>query len=194
MARIDRIASEEELVAAATALEAEAARRYRYLAAWWEAQGHRQLTALFDRLAAMEAEHVIAVRSRSRSRSRSRDAGFNVAHEPHPRPSGRDEDAWRSALLTPRGALSLAIDEEVKAAAFYVAVAAEAGTPGLRQLAEEFAREERVHAALLRRFRRIEFRAARARPRQPEGRGAARMPHSASCDSANGGTPPFREE
>lgn len=156
MAQAVQFISEEELLAAAAALEVEAVRSYRYLAAWWEARGHRELTVLFDQLAAMEAEHVAA------ARVRTPDAVPAVASEAMQRPAPPDDDTWRSALLTPYAALSFAVREEENAAAFYGRVATEAASPALRALATTLAGEERMHAALLRRFRRAAFHVARA--------------------------------
>lgn len=156
MAQAAQFISEEELLAAAAVLEVEAVRSYRYLAAWWEARGHRELTVLFDQLAAMEAEHVAV------ARVRTPDVVPAVAAEPMQRPAPPDDDAWRSALLTPYAALSFAVREEENAAAFYVRVAAEAASPSIRALATTLAGEEREHAALLRRFRRAAFHGARA--------------------------------
>jgi rubrerythrin len=156
MAQAAQFMSEEELLAIAAVLEVEAVRNYRYLAAWWEARGHRELTVLFDRLAAMEAEHVAA------ARERTPDIVPAVAAEPGKRPAPPDDDAWRSALLTPYAALAFAVREEENAAAFYFRVAAEAASPALRALATTLAGEEREHAALLRRFRRAAFHVARA--------------------------------
>lgn len=156
MAHAAQFFTEEELLAAAAALEVEAVRSYRYLAAWWEAQGHRELTALFDQFAAMEVEHVAAARARNPGVVPARAAEYL------PRPAPPDHDAWRSALLTPYAALSFAVREEENAAAFYLRVAEQAATPAIRMLAETLAREERGHAALLRRLRRAAFHVARA--------------------------------
>lgn len=156
MAQAAQFFTEEELLAAAAALEVEAVRSYRYLAAWWEAQGHRELTALFDQFAAMEVEHVAAARARNPGVLPA------PAREHLPRPAPSDDEAWRSALLTPYAALSFAVREEENAAAFYLRVAEQAATPAIRMLAQTLAREERAHAALLRRLRRAAFHVARA--------------------------------
>lgn len=162
------IATVEELLTAALALEVAAARRYRYLAAWWEAQGDRDLTALFDRLAELEQEHATAVLGR----------GLGVADTLHPAatdlPPGEDV-AWQSALLTPYRALAFAVREEQRAFAFYAEVAAYAATPALRALAEDLARDELEHAAILRRARRAAFRNERRREKDPPPADAAAL-------------------
>jgi rubrerythrin len=172
------IASEEDLLIAAASLEAAAARRYRYLAAWWEAQGERALTALFDRLAALEKEHVAAVLARRP------EAGIVPLPNSTCGPPPLDDAAWRSALLTPYRALSLAVREEERAFAFYAEVAAHAATSALRALAEELARDELDHAAILRRARRAAYRDERAhRPPPPPADLAAFETRSAAWEA-----------
>lgn len=149
------IASVDDLLAAAAAMEAAAVRRYHWLAAWWEAEGERDLAGLFARLAEMEAAHLAALGEP--------DAPPPATPEPSP---DADAVAWRSALLTPYRALSLAVRAEEEAFAFYAEVAAHAAAPGLRAQAEDLARAELGHAALLRTARRAAFRAER-RPRPP---------------------------
>lgn len=144
-------ASAAELLAVAASLEAESARRYRYLAAWWEAQGDRELTALFDRLAQMEQAHLAAVQTRRSDQP----ARVLPTAEP-PLPPCEDAD-WRSALLTQYRALSFAVRQEERAFAFFTEVAAQAPSAAVRALAEELARDELEHAAMLRQARRVAF-------------------------------------
>jgi rubrerythrin len=151
--------SMNDFLAVALSLEIEAARRYRYLAAWWESRGERELTALFDRFAALEADHAAAVQARNSAVSPAPTMVQSLA------PRRPDDGAWHSALLTPYSALALAVDEEERAWAFYRDVAAQAVDPGVRALAEALAREEREHAALLRRSRRAAFHTAVASTR-----------------------------
>ena len=133
----------------AAALEAAAMRRYRHLAAWWAAEGEPELAALFARLAEMEARHAAAFGP--------------IAEETYSPPPTPDEDdaLWQSALLTPYRALSLAVRAEEHAFATYASIAAHAATPALRAQAEDLAREELEHAAILRRSRRAAFHSER---------------------------------
>jgi rubrerythrin len=149
------IATEEELMALAVALEAEAAQRYRDLADWAEARDEPELVALFNELSAMEAEHEATVQSASRHR---------LGHEVAPtRLSSQvlsqfNDPTLRSALLTRYRALSIAVRSEERAFAFYAEVAAYATTPSVRAMAEELARAELEHAAVLRVARRAAYR------------------------------------
>lgn len=152
------IQSEDDLLSVALALEEEAARRYRELADWARDRGSADLATLFVALAAMEAEHEEAVKSHNPAA-----AG---------RPIDPDRVRWRlptrfqdgelrSELLTPYRALSIAVRNEERAFAYYTYVAAQTQREDIRALAEELARGELDHAALLRRERRRAFRAER---------------------------------
>ncbi|MBX5471090.1 MAG: hypothetical protein IRZ23_01345 [Acetobacteraceae bacterium] len=158
------IASEEELLAVAAALEAEAARRYRALAQWAERRGEKALAELFSNLEKMEQGHESDIAGLARKRL-GHAINLNLAREKIPRLF--DDEALRSALLTPYRALSLAVRHEVQAFAFFTDVAAYATTPSLRALAEDLARAELDHAAILRRFRRAAFHAEQPRPPLP---------------------------
>ena len=58
-------------------------------------------------------------------------------------------------------ALAIAVRNKERAFAFYSYIAAEARSPGVRALAEDLARDELEHAAVLRRERRRAFRRER---------------------------------
>lgn len=172
------ITSPEQLRAVAAARGARVVRQYRALAQRWEVQGEGELAALFDRLAEMKQAHVAAL-----------GAGAGATQKPAPgeglpssdgmawhsalltRRSPRrseqarppDDLAWDSALLTPYRALSLAVRTEEEAFAVYAEVAAHATMPATRELAENLARAELEHAAILRRARRTAFHASRGR-------------------------------
>ncbi len=141
--------SARTLQATAAGLEVAALRRYRHLAAWWAAEGEAELAALFARLAEMEASHAAAFGP--------------IAEETESPPPAADEDdaLWQSALLTPYRALSLAVRAEERAFATYASIAAHAATPALRAQAEDLARAELEHAAILRRARRAAFHSER---------------------------------
>jgi rubrerythrin len=155
------IASEKDLLSAAATLEAAAARRYRTLAGWWETQGDPALATLFDRLAAMEEEHAASVMTRWAAAPAATSTAGAAS------PPAFEDPTWHSALLTPYRALSLAVRAEEQAFAFYANVAAHASTPAMRTLAEDLARAELDHAAILRRARRAAFRDERGPPPPP---------------------------
>lgn len=151
---------EEDFCAAAAALEAAGARRYRYLAAWWEARGHRALTALFDTLAAREQAQLNALQAQH-----PRAASL----PPHPgwRLPSLGGAAWRSALKAPQLAIAFAAREEEWTCLFYTGVALRAATPAMRELAAALAGAERDHAGIVQEVRRAAFPDLPGQQRQP---------------------------
>jgi rubrerythrin len=151
-----RISSVDELLAVAQALEREAAARYRDLSARMERQGDLEMAAQFNTLGEMEELHADEVADRGQSLLGRPPAPLRVGWE---MPPGYDEEEARGATLGPYQALAFAVRSEERAFAFYAYVAAEAESSAVRALAEDLAREELKHAALLRRYRRRAFRA-----------------------------------
>ncbi len=153
-----RIGSADELLAVAQTLEREAAARYRGLSARMGRQGDAGMAAQFDILADIEDRHASHVADRSRAL---------LGHTPDPArvswdiPAGYDEEEARGATLGAYQALAFAVRNEERAFAFYTYVAAEAEDLDVRALAEELARDELEHAALLRHLRRRAFHAKR---------------------------------
>jgi rubrerythrin len=90
-------------------------------------------------------------------------------------PENFDEEEASSRLLTPYLALAIAVRNEDRAFAFFCYVAAEAADDEIRVLAEELAKEELTHAALLRRERRKVYR---DRPRIAEASGHGALPET----------------
>jgi rubrerythrin len=158
---LPRIQSEEELLVIACALEAKAARHYRDLAHWAADTALEELAALFRGLAEMKEAHVGAVRARG---GRLPGRPLEPAGARWNDPTNVDEEEARSSRLTPYRVLAIAVRNEERAFTFYAYVAAEAGSPGLRALAEDLARDELEHAAILRRERRRAFRGERSSP------------------------------
>jgi rubrerythrin len=150
-----RIASAEELMAVAHALEREAAGRYRDLSHRMRLQGEEDLAELFAFLSRIEEKHAERVDERTRA---------IVGKPPDPArvrwelPEHFDEESGRSYLLTPYRALAIAVRNEERAFAFFSYLAAGAEDQRIRRLAEEFAKDELDHAALLRRERRKAWR------------------------------------
>ena len=148
----------DALLAVAAALEREAAARYRALSARMARQGDAAMAAQFDSLAGMEDAHAGEVAKRSQEllghAPAIRGAGWEL-------PPTYDEEEARGATLSPYQALAFAVRNEERAFVFYTYVAAEAEDPAVRALAEELARDELEHAALLRRHRRRAFHSER---------------------------------
>lgn len=153
-----RVRSADDLLAVAQALEQEAAARYRALSARMARQGDVSMAAQFDVLAGIEDRHASHVLDRSH---------VLLGHSPKAvgaswdMPAGYDEDEARGATLGPYQALAFAVRNEERAFTFYTYVAAEAEDPEVRALAENLARDELEHAALLRHYRRRAFHAER---------------------------------
>jgi rubrerythrin len=145
------VTSAEHLMAIAHALEREAARRYRELAARMHSQGEAALAALFAFLAEIEDKHVAQVEARATEITGHMPDAAQMAWDV---PENFDEEEARSAALSPYRALAIAVRNEERTFVFYSYVAASAATPALQRLAEQFALEELGHASLLRRERR----------------------------------------
>jgi len=73
-------------------------------------------------------------------------------------PENFDEEEARSHLLTPYRALAIAVRNEERAFAFFTYLAANAENEDVRRLAEQSAKDELDHAAVLRRERRKAWR------------------------------------
>ena len=145
------IRSAPELYAHAIAIEREAAERYCELAARMQDEGREDLARVFQMLAGLESEHLQTLEARTRG----------VALPPigadryHWLDAGAPETAARQLvyrLMTPRMAIAIALQAEVRAQAFFERVMLTAEDPALRALAREMAAEEQEHAALLARL------------------------------------------
>lgn len=150
-----RVASVDELIAIAHAMEREAGKRYRQFSQRMRIQGENEVAALFAFLAGIEDKHADQVDARSRT---------IVGKAPDPAdirwelPENFDEEEASSYLLTPYRALAIAVRNEERAFAFYSYLAAGTEDEKVRQFAEEFAKDELDHAGLLRRERRKAWR------------------------------------
>lgn len=155
-----KIGSSDELLAVAAALEREAAARYRALSARMARQGDASMATQFNFLADIEDRHASHVAERGRAllghAPDLRNAGWDL-------PSTYDEEEARGATLGAYQALAFAVRNEERAFVFYTYVAAETKDPEVRALAEELARNELEHAALLRHHRRSAFHTQRPR-------------------------------
>ena len=147
-----------ELMAAARAMEREAAVRYEALAEEMARHGNRELAALFADLGAEEREH----EARMGRRVRDDDARPPAPLRWRP-PEATDREAEEEAggvwLMTPHRALCLAVENEERAFAFFSRIAAGIEDRPLRQMAEALAKEELEHVVRLRLERRRAWRA-----------------------------------
>jgi rubrerythrin len=146
-----------ELLRLAATLEQRAATRYRTLSETMRQRGEGDLARLFAFLAALEEKHTKQVMARGPVA-----APADAAPVPGTGlPDRFDDEAARSASLTPYRALALAVREEESCFALYSYIAATASSAEVHRLAEALAKEELEHAALLRRKRRRAYRAER---------------------------------
>jgi rubrerythrin len=156
------VGSAEELMAMAQAVEKETARFYRELAARMRARDDERLARLFDFLAAIEDKHLVELGRRAAELLGEAPLREAAAWQ---MPNSFDEEEGSSRLLTPYRALAIAVRNEDQAFAFYSYLAAEAPNEQARKIAEELAKEELAHAALLRRERRKAYHADESRDR-----------------------------
>jgi rubrerythrin len=137
-----------ELYAHAIAIEREAAERYTELALRMHDEGREDLARVFDMLALLEGGHRDAMLART--------VGVLLPAIPRGQYRWLGDVAPETAahdlvmrLLTPRGALAIALLAEQRAQAFFEGVFATCHDPALRALAREMAAEEQEHVALI---------------------------------------------
>lgn len=140
-----------ELYAHAIAIEREAAERYAELAGRMQDEGREDLGRVFQMLADLESEHLQTLEARTL------DVALPAVAADRYRwlESGAPETAARELvyrLMTPRMAIAVALQAEIRAQAFFERVMMTADDPALRSLAREMAAEEQEHAALLARM------------------------------------------
>jgi len=140
------IRTAEDLLAHAIAIEREAGARYSELGERMRDLGNDAVAELFLRLARLESEHEHELERRAAGMALPRvEPGRYAWYE-----DGAPEAAARDLvlnLLTPHVALKIALNAEVRAAAFFESARKQASDPALRELAAEMAAEEGVHIA-----------------------------------------------
>ncbi len=151
------VESPQALLALAWSLENQAAQRYFELAQSMRLRNEGRLAALFDFLACIEEKHAAQVAQRAEDNNSATPA--SAAISPQEVPENFDAEAGESSLLTPYRALAIAVRNETRAFTFYSYLAATAPNESVRNMAEEFAKQELTHADLLRRERRKAYRA-----------------------------------
>lgn len=148
------IGSAAQLMAMAHALEQEAARRYRELAARMHLRNEQPLADLFQFLASIEEKHAAHILDSGPMPAQP----FVTGQISWDVPENFDEEEGSSRRLTPYRALAVAVRNEDRAFAFYSYIVAHAPDDATRRLAEQLAKDELDHAFLLRRERRKAFR------------------------------------
>jgi len=152
------ITSVDELLAIAHAMELEAGRSDHM-----RLKAEEQLASLFDFLARIEDKHAQEIDARAKAVIGKAVDPTRVRWE---LPENFDEEEVRSHLLTPYRALAIAVRNEERAFAFFTYLATHAEDDDVRRLAEQSAKDELDHAALLRRERRKMWRSQDRREMQ----------------------------
>ncbi len=179
------IGSAGDFFAVAQAMKREAAARYAALSQQARMQSLPEVADLFDRLAGEEEDLERRLSGWSQAPGEAAQEQMQVTW---PLPPAFDNEAGdvltNSQLATPYRVLSMAVRHEERVFAFWIYVAAHAGTPHMRQLAENMAHEELNHAAALRQARRRAYHAMRRDSRLPRARSVAdRMGEAAILES-----------
>ena len=140
-----------ELYAHAIAIEREAAERYGELALRMQDEGREDLARVFQLLADLESEHLQTLEARTLDVALPAIASDRY----HWLEAGAPETAARELvyrLMTPRMALAIALQAEMRAQAFFERVFMTCDDPALRALAREMAAEEQGHVQLIERL------------------------------------------
>ncbi len=143
------IATVDDLLARAYAMELEAMERYEEFAAQLELHSNRDVAGLFRKLAGAERKHAEEMARSLAARGIAVAAGAALAV-----PGGEGlETALGDALhylMTPHHALEIALRNELSAFAFFANLAHSEAPDEIRRLAGEFAQEEKLHIELVR--------------------------------------------
>ncbi|MCL2716571.1 MAG: ferritin family protein [Alphaproteobacteria bacterium] len=134
-----------EFFAQALAIETEASERYGLLADQMEVHNNREITAIFRKMANIEAKHRDEIRRRAGDALvEGRPASFTWLGPDGP--EAIDLEAVHY-LMTPYRALMLARYNEERAAKYFEAIAQATTDPEIAVFAAELARDEHEHVA-----------------------------------------------
>lgn len=154
------LASLDQLLAIARAMEREAIEGYQALSRRMSAMGRPDLTAVFNALVLEETGHLSKVDEWRHASGREEiDIAATAPHDLF-----QDEGAATVApeLMSAYRAFSTAVRNEERAFAFWTYVSAHAQSDAIKDAAERMAREELGHVSTLRKERRKAFHAERA--------------------------------
>lgn len=142
------IASADDLLAHAFAMESEAADRYLDLADQMEVHNNPEAAEIFDKMARIEQIHADKLEALCRQRGVPRRSPWEYRWlDPEAPEVTPVEEAHY--LMPAMQALKLALHNEKRALAFYEALLGGSPSDDVKALAEEFAGEERQHVALV---------------------------------------------
>jgi rubrerythrin len=142
------IESAAELLAHAHRIEADAAERYGLLAEQMETHNNPDVAKLFRKLEWVEGLHADKIRDRAGETPLPALGPLDGKWPGDDSPEAVDLGEAHY-LMTPFHALQMALKAEQNAFAFYDRLAQSATDPEIRQLATEFAEEEREHVDLV---------------------------------------------
>ena len=144
----DPIESAAELLAHAHRIEADAAERYGLLAEQMEIHNNPDVAKLFRKLEWVEGLHADKIRDRAGETPLPALGPLDGTWPGDDSPEAVDLGEAHY-LMTPWQALQMALKAERSAFAFYDRLAQTATDPEIKQLATEFAEEEREHVELV---------------------------------------------
>ena len=135
-----------ELLLHALVIELEAKHRYQELADMMDRSGNRKVSELFAKMAAIEGEHAEQIEAQIEGRKLPMLTPSQYTWRGAEAPENTDSNRMFH-LMTPCQAMKLALDNEKKAFEFYADVVDDSVDEGVRDLAADFAAEERQHIA-----------------------------------------------
>ncbi|MCP4329670.1 MAG: ferritin family protein [Alphaproteobacteria bacterium] len=143
------IATLPELLAHALAIEVEAEERYALLADQMEVHNNPQLATLFRKLSEIEGRHARQIEQRAAGLDLPEIAPWDYRWDDADSPESIDMTSLHY-LMTPHHALRMALAAEERAARFFERLVETADNEDVKNLAAEFAEEERAHVNLVR--------------------------------------------
>jgi rubrerythrin len=136
-----------ELLAHALVIELEAIQSYKELAAQMEQCGNNEVAELFEKMSELEGEHAEKIRQQAGDTELPELAPWEYRWPGMESPESIDL-AGIHYLMTPHHALTLALENERNAMAFFEAIAkGSEEEESVRVLSAEFADDERQHVA-----------------------------------------------
>lgn len=137
-----------DLLARALRMELEAAERYLEFAAQMELHNNQEVAALFRKLEGIERKHADTLAKDLAARGIAA-AGGSALGTPGQEELETAPGGTLHYLMTPYYALEIALENETRAHAFFNALTEATAPMEIRDLAQEFAREEAEHVQLI---------------------------------------------
>jgi len=135
-----------ELLVHALVIELEAVQSYIDLTDQMRESGNDDVADLFEKMSKLEAEHADKIREKAGDMELPELAPWEFRWSGLEPPENIDL-AGVHYLMTPHQALSLALENELSAMSFFDAIAHDCTDKRVRELAKEFADDERQHVA-----------------------------------------------